>query len=57
MARTTLPAGGAVSLAAHVRRLVAIVAAIVVRVAHPHFLDAPTVLTGELGARVARPVV
>ena len=53
-ARTASPSGCAVSLSANVGRLVRSVATIVVRVAIPRFLDAPSVFTGEFRFRVAR---
>lgn len=55
--RTSLPAGRAVPLPAHVRRFVGIVTAIVVEIAHPQFRYATSVLARVLGFRVALSVV
>lgn len=49
---TALPAGGAVALAAHVRRLIGIIAAIVIEVTHPLFRYATSVLATELRFRI-----
>lgn len=52
-----MPASGAVPLPAHVSRLVGIVAAIVVEIAHPQFGYAFAVLTSKLRFFVALSVV
>ena len=51
--RTTAPTGGTIPLAANVSGFIGSVAAIVVRVAVPRFLDAPAVLAGEFRFRIA----
>lgn len=54
---TTLPSGGAVLLSAHVRRLVAVVTAIIVGIAHPQYRNALAVLTTELSVLIARTII
>lgn len=54
---TPLPPGRAVLLPTHVCWLIAIVAAVIVRIAHPQLGNALTVLATELGARIAGTVV
>lgn len=57
VAWTTLPTRRTILLATYVGWFVAVIATVVVGVTHPYFLDASAVLTGELSARIARPVV
>lgn len=57
LTRATLPAGGTVSLATLERRLVAVVPAIVVEIAHPQLWYALAVLAAELGVWIALSVV
>lgn len=53
-ARTASPSSRAVSLSANVGRLVRSVAAVVIRVTIPRFLDAASVLASEFRFRIAR---
>lgn len=57
MTRATLPSGRAIPLTAHVSRFVAIVPAVIVRIAHPQLGNALAVLATELGTRIAGSVV
>lgn len=57
MTGTTLPARGTIFLTTYVSRLVAVVAAVVVEIAHPQFRYALAVLAGKFCIRVARSVM
>ena len=54
---TPAPAGSAVPLTTNVRRFIGSIAAVVIGVAVPTLLDAPSVLAGEFRVGVARPRV
>lgn len=57
MTWTPLPTRRAILLTTYVGWFIAVVAAVVVGIAHPYFLDTSAVLASELGARIAWPVV
>jgi len=57
VSRASLPSGRAVSLSTHVRRFVAVIAAIVVGVAHPQFGNAFAVFTAKFRAGVASAII
>ena len=57
MSWTPLPPGRAVPLPTHVCRLIAIIAAIVVRITHPQLGNAFAVLATELSARITDTII
>lgn len=57
VSRTPLPSGCTILLPAHVRRLVAVISAVVVRIAHPKLGNAFAILTTELSARIAGTII
>jgi hypothetical protein len=57
LTRTTGPSGGAILLSTHVGRFIGVVAAVVVKVTHPQFRYATSVLAAELCLWVALSLV
>lgn len=57
VSRTTLPSSRTIPLSAHVRWFVAVITAVIVRVAHPQFGDALAVFTAKFCTRIASTIV